>query len=323
MGVWSTHSVFHAGLSSKCSAILPCSWVGCSYFRNNQVAPEQGWDDLVRGLEQPGACFPPGLRQVVGFSHVRLTPQGFHELLFWRLQVVPKQRVHGHYHPRGAEPTLGAVTLGDPLLEGHMHGHRTFCCQHPSPRSTSSTSLITVEPSPWAVHPSPCPEVASIPFPMLLWWKWLRSHILSLQSSLKLRCSDTSNWELAMYSFYSQSENSPEISNYKENMFKFQKQFSWIPLYLAQLNSDHGAASFWLSWRLFTVGLTLLSSLNSFVLAQKEFYFQRSKILVCVLDPCYLKYSLWTNGVRPTWELAGGAKPQASAPNLLTQNLYF
>lgn len=38
--------------------------------------------------------------------------------------MVPEQRVHGHDHPRGAEPALGAVALGDPFLEGHMLGHR-------------------------------------------------------------------------------------------------------------------------------------------------------------------------------------------------------
>lgn len=30
--------------------------------------------------------------------------------------MVPQQCVHGHHHPRGAESTLGAMTLGDPFL---------------------------------------------------------------------------------------------------------------------------------------------------------------------------------------------------------------
>lgn len=155
-----------------------------------------------------------------------------------------------------------------------MNDHRPFCCHHPSRKSTSGSSLIMVEPSPWAEHPSPGSEMASIPFPMPLWRRWLRSHILSLQSSLKLRCSGPSNWELTVCSFYSQSKNSPEISNYKESLCKFQKQFSWTPPHLVQLNSDHGATSFWLIWRLFTVDLTLLFSLNSSVLAQKSSTFK-------------------------------------------------
>lgn len=32
--------------------------------------------------------------------------------------MVPEQCVDGHHHPRGAEATLGAVALGDPLLHG-------------------------------------------------------------------------------------------------------------------------------------------------------------------------------------------------------------
>ena len=32
--------------------------------------------------------------------------------------MVPEQGIHGHHHPGGAESTLGAVALGDSLLEG-------------------------------------------------------------------------------------------------------------------------------------------------------------------------------------------------------------
>lgn len=30
--------------------------------------------------------------------------------------MVPEQSIHGHHHPGSAESTLGAVTLGNPLL---------------------------------------------------------------------------------------------------------------------------------------------------------------------------------------------------------------
>ena len=64
------------------------------------------------------------LTRAPAWPQVRPTPQGFQQLLLRGLWVVPQQRVHGHHHPRGAEATLGTVALGNPLLEGHRHGHR-------------------------------------------------------------------------------------------------------------------------------------------------------------------------------------------------------
>lgn len=34
--------------------------------------------------------------------------------------MVPEQGIHGHHHPGSAEPTLCAVTLGNPLLEAKV-----------------------------------------------------------------------------------------------------------------------------------------------------------------------------------------------------------
>ena len=58
---------------------------------------------------------------------------------------------------------------------------------------------------------------------------------------------------------------------------------------------------------------------------QKELYFPRSKILVCVLDPGYLKCSPWTGSVviGPTCGLVGNVEPQVSVLNLLNQDLHF
>ena len=37
--------------------------------------------------------------------------------------MVPQQRVQGHHHPGGAEATLRAVTLGNPLLQAQKHSN--------------------------------------------------------------------------------------------------------------------------------------------------------------------------------------------------------
>lgn len=46
--------------------------------------------------------------------------------------MVPEQRVDGHHHPRGAEPTLGAMTLGEPFLNSMNPGpgasYAFYCC---------------------------------------------------------------------------------------------------------------------------------------------------------------------------------------------------
>lgn len=89
--------------------------------------------------------------------HVSPTSQGFQELLLRGLRVVPKERVHGHHHPRGAEPTLGAVALGNPLLEGHMNERsQAFLLSPPLPKVHiwqlpyhGGTQSLSRAPLPW------------------------------------------------------------------------------------------------------------------------------------------------------------------------------
>lgn len=45
-----------------------------------------------------------------------LTSKSLRDLIRCRLRVVPEQCVDGHHHPRAAEATLGAVTLGKSFL---------------------------------------------------------------------------------------------------------------------------------------------------------------------------------------------------------------
>lgn len=51
------------------------------------------------------------------------TSQSLGDVVHGGLRFVPQQRVRGHHHPRSAEATLGAVSLGYSLLEGH-HNHK-------------------------------------------------------------------------------------------------------------------------------------------------------------------------------------------------------
>lgn len=44
--------------------------------------------------------------------------EGILDLLHGGLGLVPEQRVHAHDNTRSAEPTLGTVAFGNPLLKG-------------------------------------------------------------------------------------------------------------------------------------------------------------------------------------------------------------
>lgn len=64
-----------------------------------------------------------GVQLFLSSSHENksiLTPQGICQLIKSGLWVVPEQGVHGHHNPGSAESTLGAVTLGNPLLEAKV-----------------------------------------------------------------------------------------------------------------------------------------------------------------------------------------------------------
>lgn len=66
---------------------------------------------------------------------------------FWR-GVVPQQRVHGHDDPRSAEATLGAVSLGDPLLKHVWNRHQqqnvTVTEKHSKKERTTTARLLIV-----------------------------------------------------------------------------------------------------------------------------------------------------------------------------------
>lgn len=60
--------------------------------------------------------------------------------------MVPEQCVHGHHHPRGAEPTLGAIAFGNPLLCLEMQN------LGPLPRSTESEPAFQQDSQAVCVH---------------------------------------------------------------------------------------------------------------------------------------------------------------------------
>lgn len=115
-----------------------------------------------------------------GFSLFRLTPQGFHELLLRGLRVVPEQCVHGHHHPRGAESTLGAVALGDPLLERHVNGFsRAFSL--PATLSMLHSLQFPGNGRTHSLGKGTLPFDQTLPVFLSLgcsWRKWLRSNVL-------------------------------------------------------------------------------------------------------------------------------------------------
>lgn len=56
------------------------------------------------------------------------TSQSLGDVVHGGLRFVPQQSVRGHHHPRSAEATLGAVSLGYSLLEGHNHKPNSLSC---------------------------------------------------------------------------------------------------------------------------------------------------------------------------------------------------
>ena len=305
MGVWSPC------LGSKCSdeqlLRLTFSAPGESgYFRNHRGGPwvGLGWHGTGKRSLTPAPAWP----------QVRPTTQGFQQVLLRGLWVVPQQRIQGHHHPRGAEAALGPVALGNPLLEGHRRGHRpwlptaTSAPQGPCQASPLAQWHLLPEQSTFTLS-----RVGQHPQ-----GRGPRNHVLALQLLLRLKYPDPSHWELSVHNLYSQSENSPEISNDKECVCNFKNSFVKHLHIFPSLVLSRGHL-FLSNWETLHYGpfITLFSKF--FCVDQKELYFQRSKILVCILGPGYLKHSLWTGSVvlGPTRGFVGNVEPQVSVLNLL------